>query len=117
VAGFASAPLAIGVFMLIPEITFGIGLFAYATWALSYGLAFKAIGLSGREVAAVCLPPFAIWGIFLPLIVTADNGYGPGIFWIESIREGVVDFVEALQDLEFDLDFDFDSDESFVEPE
>jgi len=84
VMGFASAPLAIGVLLIIPKLYFGIGLTAIA---LLFGLTTIAVqsatdAPAGRSLAANAAG-FAVWAIVLALFVSGSypwDSYAPGIF-------------------------------------
>ena len=84
VMGFAAAPMAIGVLMVIPKLSFGIGLTAIA---LLFGLTTIAVqsatdAPAGRALAANAAG-FAVWAIVLALFVSGTypwDSYAPGIF-------------------------------------
>jgi hypothetical protein len=84
VMGFATAPLALGVLMLIPQLDFAIGL---SVLALFFGTTFVAVqsatdAAAGRTLIAVAAG-FAVWAIILCLFVGDENWYAPGFFIFE----------------------------------
>ncbi len=84
VMGFAAAPMAIGVLLVIPKLYYGIGLTAVA---LLFGLTTIAVqsatdAPAGRALAANAAG-FAVWAIVLALFVSGTypwDSYAPGIF-------------------------------------
>lgn len=84
VMGFATAPLALGVLMLIPQLDFAIGL---SVLALFFGTTFVAVqsatdAAAGRTLVAVGAG-FAVWAIILCLFIGDTNWYAPGFFIFE----------------------------------
>lgn len=91
VAGAATAVLAVGFFMLIPGITFGVALVAVVLWVVNSVFAMRAaFGLDDRQAIAAGLAGFAVWALVLPLIVSSENPLGPGIFLMEWARDVLV---------------------------
>jgi hypothetical protein len=81
VAGFAATPLAIGFFIFIPGIDFGIGLLSAALLMTFTTLAVhKAFDLPAERALVAVAPGFAVWALVLPLLVTSDNPLAPGVF-------------------------------------
>lgn len=94
-AGFASAPLALGVLMVIPPFSFGIGLIAIAAWLLLTQAAIERVsGLAGGVPMLANAAGFAVWAIGLSLLSTGTNPLAPGPFVAESVWN-------ALTSLEF----------------
>jgi hypothetical protein len=97
VAGFAAIPLAIGLFIFIPEIAFGIGLISIALF-----LAFSALGMHrafdipAEKALMAVVPGFALWAIVLPLLVSSDNPFGPGIFVFDWCGDVLDDIYNAV---------------------
>ena len=87
-AGLATAPLALGLLMVVPAISFAVGLFALGAWAVTTQIAIErcAPGLGGPAVAAN-LAGFAIWLVAMSLLATASDPLAPGPFLAESIWE------------------------------
>lgn len=84
VMGFAAAPLALGVLMLLPEVDFAVGLTAVV---LFFGSTFLAVQSAtdappGRALAATA-GGFLVWALVLCLFVTDENFYAPGFFIFE----------------------------------
>ncbi len=85
-AGFASAPLALGVLMVIPPISFGTGLLAVVAWVLCTQAALEKVsGLSGGVPMLANAAGFAVWAIGMALLSTGTNQLAPGPFLAESI--------------------------------
>lgn len=84
VMGFASAPLALGLLVFVPQLDYGIGL---TSLALLFGTTQIAVqsttdAPAGRVLAANGAG-FAVWAIVLELFVAGSylyNSYAPGIF-------------------------------------
>lgn len=92
-AGMATAPLAIGLLMVIPGISFGVGLVAVGAWALTTQAAIeRATGLAGRPVVIANAAGFAVWALAMSLLATSTNQIAPGPFLAESIWEAVTTF-------------------------
>jgi hypothetical protein len=84
VMGFATLPLALGLFMFIPEVDWGIGLLAVAVF---FGLTTIAVqsatdATAGRALAANAAG-FAIWAIVLGILVTSTHVWAPGFFILD----------------------------------
>ena len=92
-AGMATAPLAIGLLMVVPGISFGIGLVAIGAWALTTQAAIeRATGIGGRPVVIANAAGFAVWALAMSLLATSTNQIAPGPFLAESIWEAVTTF-------------------------
>jgi hypothetical protein len=92
-AGMATAPLALGIFMAVPGISFGVGIVAIGAWALTTQAAIeRATGISGRPVVIANAAGFAVWAIGMSLLATSTNQIAPGPFLAESIWEAVTTF-------------------------
>ncbi len=89
-AGFASLPLAVGLLMAIPSISFGIGLFALAGWiGLTQVAIERTAGVSSGPVILANVAGFGAWAIVMSLLATASNQVAPGPFLAESIWDAV----------------------------
>lgn len=89
-AGFAAAPLVLALGMVIPSISFGIGLLALAAWVATTQVAVeRTIGRGGGDVLAANLAGFAVWAIVMSLLATGSNQIGPGPFLAESIWDAI----------------------------
>jgi hypothetical protein len=85
-AGFAAAPLSLGVLMVIPQLSFGIGLLAIASWVLFTQAAIERVsGISGGVPMLANAAGFAAWAIGMSLLSTGTNQLAPGPFLAESI--------------------------------
>ena len=92
-AGMATTPLAIGLLMVIPGISFGIGIVAVGAWALATQAAIeRATGITGRPVVIANAAGFAVWALAMSLLATSTNQIAPGPFLAESIWEAVTTF-------------------------
>lgn len=84
VMGFATAPLALGVLMFIPEVDWGIGLCSIAFFFALTTIAVQSAtdAPAGRALAANAAG-FAIWAIVLGILVTARHAWAPGFFILD----------------------------------
>jgi hypothetical protein len=81
VMGFAAAPLALGLLLLLPVLDFSIGL---AALALMFGSTLIAVQSAtdaspGRALVSVAAG-FIVWALVLSLFVSDENFYAPGFF-------------------------------------
>jgi hypothetical protein len=81
VMGFAAAPLALTVGMVIPGLDYGIGL---AALGLMFGSTLLAVqsatdAPAGKALIATAAG-FAVWVIVVQLFAGSTNTYAPGIF-------------------------------------
>lgn len=81
VMGFAMLPLALGVFMFIPQLDYAIALVAVV---MMFGATIIAVQTAsnadpGKTLVAVTAG-FAIWALVLELLVSTSSTYAPGIF-------------------------------------
>jgi hypothetical protein len=97
-AGLACAPLAAGVLMAIPTISFGVGLVALAGWVAATQVAIERTARrSGGDVVLANLLGFAAWAIGMSLLATGSNQIAPGPFLAESIWDAVTGYRVVLQ--------------------
>ena len=90
-AGYATAPLGLGVLMVLPGLAFGIGLFAIGVWVLAMQTAVeRATGERGSVVLMANAAGFALWALVLTLLSTGSHPLAPGPFVAESVWEAVV---------------------------
>jgi hypothetical protein len=84
VMGFATAPLALGLLMFIPVITFAVGLTAIALLVGTTVIAVQSVtdAPAGRVLASVGAG-FVLWAVMLSLFVGEENMYAPGFFIFE----------------------------------
>lgn len=96
VMGFASAPLALGVLMFLPEVDFGVGL---TSVVLFFGMTViatqSATDAPAGRVLAANGAGFLIWSVVLSLLVGTDSVYAPGFFVFDTGGE----ILKALGDL------------------
>lgn len=86
VSGFATTPLAFGVFAALPAVSFGVGILAVSGWLLFMQVAIERIaGIRSGLVMLANLSGFASWVVLMSLVTTASNQLGPGPFLAESI--------------------------------
>ena len=92
-AGIAAAPLAFGIFMIIPSISFGIGILTIAAWVLTTNEAIERVsGIKGRPVLLANISGFSLWVICMSILATSTNQIAPGPFLAESIWEAIAVF-------------------------
>lgn len=85
-AGLAAAPLALGIFMAVPVVSFSVGLFAIGGFVLMTQAAVERVtGVRGGEVIFANLAGFAVWALVLSLLTTSSNQFAPGPFLAESL--------------------------------
>ena len=95
-AGFATIPAALGVLMIVPAVSFGVGLFAIGAWALLTQVATeRAVGMGGASVILANAAGFAAWALGMSLLSTGSNQLGVGPFLAESIWEALTGFEAA----------------------
>ena len=87
--GLATAPLALGVLMVIPALSFGVGIAVIGAWLLATQVAIeRATGASSTQALVANLAGFALWAIGMSLLATAGEPFAPGPFLAESVFEG-----------------------------
>ena len=97
-AGLATAPLALGLLMFVPAISFGIGLVAIGGWVLMTQVAIeRSTGISGGAVTIANAAGFAVWAIVMSLLATSTSQLAPGPFLAESIWEALTSLEYADQ--------------------
>ncbi len=85
-AGMAAVPLALGLLMVVPVVSFSIGLLAVGGCVLMTQAAIeRATGVRGGEAILANLAGFAVWAVVLSLLTTSDNQFAPGPFLAESL--------------------------------
>jgi hypothetical protein len=89
-AGFAALPLALGIFMAVPSISFGVGLVAIAGWVgLTQVAVERTAGISSGAVIVSNIAGFGAWAIVMSLLATGSNQVAPGPFLAESIWDAI----------------------------
>ncbi len=92
-AGIAAAPLSLGILMVIPHISFGIGILSIAAWVLTTNEAIERVsGVTGRPVLLSNIAGFGLWVICMSILATSTNQIAPGPFLAESIWEAISAF-------------------------
>ena len=92
-AGFAATPAALGVFMVIPAVSFGVGLLAIGAWLLLTQVAIeRTSGIGGATAMLANAAGFAVWALGMSLLSTGSNQFGVGPFLAESIWEALTGF-------------------------
>lgn len=94
--GFGASPAALGVLMVLPAVSFGVGLFAVGAWVLLTQVAMeRAVGMGGASVMLANAAGFAAWALGMSLLSTGSNQLGVGPFLAESIWEALTGFEAA----------------------
>ena len=89
-AGLATLPLALGLLMVVPAISFAAGLFAVAAWVLTTQIAIdRCAPTAGGAGVLANLAGFAIWAVAMSLLATAGDPLAPGPFLADSLWEAV----------------------------
>lgn len=89
-AGFACAPLALGFLMVVPGISFGVGIMALGVWAVAMHTALRrATGVEGGALVLANAAGFGLWAVVMSLLATSSNQIAPGPFLAESIWDAV----------------------------
>ena len=89
-AGFAATPAALGVQMVVPAVSFGVGLVAVGAWLLLTQVAIeRAAGIGGATAMLANAAGFAAWALGMSLLSTGSNQFGVGPFLAESIWEAL----------------------------
>ena len=85
-AGFATAPLLLGLLMAVPAISFGVGLLALGGWLLATQAAIeRSTGAPTGAAMVANLAGFGAWAVLMSLLTTASNQLGPGPLLSESL--------------------------------
>lgn len=89
-AGFATAPLMLGIFMAVPAISFGVGLVALGGWLLATQAAVERVTGAPPGIAMFAnLAGFGAFVVLMSLLTTASNQLGPGPLLAESLWESI----------------------------
>jgi hypothetical protein len=95
--GLATAPMALSILMFIPEVSFGIGLVAAAmTFSVTSLAVVGSADLPPGKSFAANAAGFAVWALVLPIIISSDNPFGPGVFafdWAGDVVNRIYDAV------------------------
>jgi hypothetical protein len=95
-AGLATAPLALGVLMVVPYLSFGIGIAVIGAWAMGMQTALeRATGVRGMPVLVANALGFALWSGVLSLITAGGHTFAPGPFLAHTVWESVARLVST----------------------
>ena len=87
-AGLATAPLALGVLMAVPYLSFGIGVAVLGAWGASMqGALERATGQRGGWIVLANGLGFGLWAGVLSLLGARGDVYAPGPFLAHSVWE------------------------------
>lgn len=88
--GLAAAPLALGLLMALPVISFGLGVLALAAWvALTQAAIERSTGAPAGAAFAANLAGFLAWAVVMSVLSTAQQQLAPGPFLAESLWDTV----------------------------
>ena len=88
-AGFAAAPLAVGLLMVVPGISFGVGILALGGWLLLTQVVVERCAPRAGGVATLAnLAGFAVWLAVMSLLALGDEPLVPGVFLVEVLSNG-----------------------------
>ena len=89
-AGLATAPLALGVLMVVPYVSFGVGLAVIGAWTMTMqGALERATGRRGGAILLANALGFALWAGVLSLLGAGGQPFAPGPFLAHSVWEAV----------------------------
>jgi hypothetical protein len=92
----AAAPLALGLLMALPIVSFGVGLLALAAWvALTQAAIERSTGAPAGAALAANLAGFAAWAVVMSVLSTAQQQLAPGPFLAESLWDALAAFDAA----------------------
>ena len=87
-AGMATLPLALGLLMVVPVVSFAFGFGAIGVWLLTTQAAIeRAAGMRSGPALVANAAGFLVWMVVLSLLSTESNQLGPGPFLAESLVE------------------------------
>lgn len=96
-AGFATAPLALGVLAVVPGVGFAVLLITLAAWVLAMQAAIEvACDVRGGLAAAATLLGFTAWTVALTFLSTAHDPRGPGLFLADSLWDAVTTYAPRV---------------------
>ena len=88
-AGFAAAPLAVGLLMVVPGVSFGVGILALGGWLLLTQVVVERCAARAGGVATLAnLAGFAVWLAGMSLLALGDEPLVPGVFLVEALSNG-----------------------------
>jgi hypothetical protein len=96
--GLAAAPLALGLLMAVPVVSFAAGIVALAAWVLLTQAAIeRSTGARPGVVLTANLAGFTLWAGVMSVLATPTQRLAPGPFLADSIWEAAVVAVDAGQ--------------------
>jgi hypothetical protein len=99
--GLGAAPLALGMLMAVPLVSFGVGLLALAAWvALTQAAIERSTGAPPGAAFAANLAGFLAWAVVMSVLSTAQQQLAPGPFLAESLWDALATFDAAPAVLE-----------------
>ena len=88
-AGFAAAPLALGLLMAAPGLSMGAGVLALGGWLLFTQAAVERCApRAGAAATLANLAGFAVWVCVMSLLTLGDDPLVPGVFLVEALSSG-----------------------------
>ena len=89
-AGLACWPLFLALGMVIPAVSFGVGILAIGGWVAATQAALARVaGRASRGVLVANLAGFLVWCVVMSLLASGEHAISPGPFVAESIWEAV----------------------------
>lgn len=94
--GLATLPLALGLLMVIPVVSFAVGVFALVAWVALTQLAIERATAAPTSAALLAnLAGFAVWAAVMSILSSAQQQLAPGPFLAESVWEAIAAFDAA----------------------
>lgn len=88
-AGFAATPLALGLLMVVPGVSLGIGVLALGGWLLFTQSAVERCSpRAGGAATLANLVGFGVWLVVMSLLALGEEPYVPGPFLVEVLSRG-----------------------------
>ena len=88
-AGFAAAPLALGLFMVVPGVSLGVGVLALGGWLLfTQSAVERCAPRAGGAATLANLVGFGVWLVVMSLLALGEEPYVPGSFLVEVLSGG-----------------------------
>ena len=88
-AGFATTPLAVGLLMVVPGVSFGVGILALGGWLLLTQVVIERCAPRAGGVATLAnLAGFGVWLAVMSLLALGDDPLVPGAFLVEALSSG-----------------------------
>ena len=88
-AGFAATPLALGLLMVVPGVSLGVGVLALGGWLLFTQSAVERCSpRAGGAATLANLVGFGVWLVVMSLLALGEEPYVPGSFLVEVLSRG-----------------------------